>query len=347
MCRPGVARFLLAGLLCQQVGQAATSAAAPVKTGAAEVGPDDPVITLDGFCAHSTSQGGACRTVITRAQFDRLVDALQPGMPLPLRLKVANAYARNLRMSAAAQERGLDKTPAFAEELRFARLQLLSQDLDSALRADANHVTDADLEQYYERNRSSYEQATVARIFVPHAKQAGGSADTMSQLAADLRARVRNGEDPDTLQLEAYTQAGITRPSADTRIERVRRASLPPAHETVLDLMPGEVSEVFSDPAGAHFIYKMIAKQTLTLDAVKEEIRGVIAGQRYRDSVKSFQDGAVFSDVYFNPPDAPAAPPRRNHRERKPLPHADDQDRSQGPGVGDGSRPRDTRGRPG
>jgi hypothetical protein len=323
---PSLAGFLLAVLVCQQDGRAAAPPAAAEKTRGAELAPDDPVITLEGFCADSSRQGGACRTVITRAQFDKLAEALQPGMPLPLRLKVATAYARNLRMSAAAQERGLDKTPAFAEELRFARLQLLAQDLDSALRADANRVTDADLGQYYEKNRSSYEQATVARIFVPHAKQAGGAADTMSQLAADLRTRARNGEDPDTLQSEAYTQAGITRPSADTKIENVRRASLPPAHEAVLDLMPGEVSDVFSDPDGAHFIYKMIAKQTLPLDAVKGEIRGAIAGQRYRDSVKSFQGGAVFSDAYFNPPGAPVAPPRRNHRERRPPPHAEQQD---------------------
>jgi PPIC-type PPIASE domain len=206
-------------------------------------------------------------------------------------------------MSAAAQERGLDKTPAFAEELRFARLQLLSQDLDGALRAAANHVTDADLERYYEKNRSSYAQATVARIFVPP-KAAGGAADTMIPVAADLRARARNGEDPDTLQLEAYAQAGITRRTADTKIEKVRRSSLPPSHERVLDLMPGEVSEVFSDPQGAHFIYKMMAKQTLSLDAVKEEIRGVIAAQRYRDSIKSFQGGVIFSDAYFNPSNA-------------------------------------------
>jgi hypothetical protein len=320
--------LMLAGLACRQAAHATTpvtaAEASHAETPQAELGPSDPVITLDGFCADSTQKGGTCRTVITRAQFDRLIDALQPGMPLPLRLKVANAYARNLRMSAAAQERGLDKTPAFAEELRFARLQLLSQDLDSALRADANRITDADLEQYYEKNRSSYEQATVARIFVPHAKQGGAAPDAMTQLAEDLRTRARNGEDPDTLQLDADAQAGITRPTADTKIEKLRRSSLPPSHETVLDLMPGEVSEVFSDPAGAHFIYKMIAKQILTLDEVKQEIRGVIAGQRYRDSVKGLQGGAVFSDAYFNPASAPVVPPQRNRRERKPsLPAVD------------------------
>jgi hypothetical protein len=305
---PCLVGILVVGVAAQGMAQAVTPAKAPEAVDA-RVGPDDPVIELDGFCPGSTRQGSLCRTVITRAQFDTLIEALQPGMPLPLRLKVANAYARNLKMSAAAQERGLDKTSAFMEEMRFARLQLLSQDLDGVLRADANRITDQDLQRYYQQNRSSYEQASVARIFVPHAKQGGAAPEAMTQVAADLRTRALNGEDPDTLQLEAYKQAGIARPSADTRIQKVRRVTLPPAHETVMDLMPGQVSEVFSDPAGAHFIYKMIAKQTLTLDTVKEEIREVVAGQRYRDSVERFQGGVTFSDAYFNPPNVPATPP--------------------------------------
>ena len=42
----------------------------------------------------------------------------------------------------------------------------------------------------------------------------------------------------------------------------------------------GEISEVFSDPEGAHFIYKMISKRMLTLEEAKTEIRTVISGQR-------------------------------------------------------------------
>jgi hypothetical protein len=313
-----LAGWLLAGLLCQQMAQVATPAAAAEKTPDAEVGPNDPVITLEGFCVDAKLQRGPCSTVITRAQFDRLVEALQPGMPAPLRLKVASAYARNLRMAAAAQERGLDKTAAFAEELRFARMQLLSQDLDSVLRADANRVTDVELQRYFAKYRSSYEQATLARIFVPHANQTGGDTDEMTRVAADLRARARNGENPDALQIEAYAKAGATRSSADTKLENVRRTSLPPAHEAVLDLLPGEVSQVFSDPAGAHFIYKMIAKRTPTLDDVKEELHAAIAEQRYHDSLERFQGGAVFSDAYFAPSGTVARPSRRARRERTP-----------------------------
>jgi PPIC-type PPIASE domain len=317
-------------------GQEASPATPPVAGDVPEikVGPDDAVITVNGFCADRTQTGAACKTVITRAQFEKLTDALQPGMPTSLRLKVANTYARNLRMAAAAAKRGLDKTPEFEEEMRYARLQLLSQDLSRALQADADNISDADLADYYKKNEASYEEATVARIFVPRAKeieaahgepvdaQTKADEDAMMKVAADLHARAVNGEDPDKLQIEAYTAAGIPHTRSNTKMEKVRRDALPPQHEAVMDLKPGEVSEVFSDPGGAHFIYKMISKHTLTLEDAKPEIHTAISGQRYRDSMKSFQGDVVFSDAYFNPPGRPVSESQRNWRGRRKKPPA-------------------------
>jgi hypothetical protein len=299
-----------------------------------KVGPDDAVITINGFCADPAQTGAGCKTVITRAQFEKLAEALQPGMPASLRLKVANAYARNLRMAAAAEKRGLDKTPAFEEEMRYARMQLLAQDLTRELQANADDISDADLADYYKKNEASYEEATLARIFVPRTKQSDASRgehedaqtssdqnradeDAMAKVAVDLRARAVNGEDPDTLQSEAYAEAGIPRTRSNTKMKKVRRDALPVQHETVIDLKPGEVSEVFSDPGGAHFIYKMIGKQTLTLEEAKAEIRTAISSQRYRESLKSFQGDVVFSDAYFNPPEKPVTAARRNRPGRK------------------------------
>ena len=122
--------LVLAGVAYGQTEPPATPAASGVRLAkiassaidqapAVKVEPDDPVITLNGFCADLERQGDSCKTTITRAQFEKLTHALQPGMSLPLRLKVANAYARNLRMSATAEKRGLDKTPEFEEEMRF------------------------------------------------------------------------------------------------------------------------------------------------------------------------------------------------------------------------------------
>jgi hypothetical protein len=317
--------LLLASLAHGQTAPAVTPPAAG-DTLEVSVGPDDPVITINGFCADAPpSPGNVCKTVITRAQFEKLTEALQPGMSQSLRLNVANAYARNLRMSAAAEKRGLDKTPAFEEEMRYARMQMLSQDLTRTLQADANDITDAELEDYYKKNQSTFEQATFARIFVPRAKQADLAQvdeEKMTKVAIDLHDRAVNGEDPDKLQIEAYADAGFPRTTPNTKMEKVRRATLPPQHETVLDVKPGEVSKVFSDPGGAKFIYKMITKETPTLEEVKTEIRTAISSQRYHDSMKSFQGDVVFSDAYFNPTGNPAAQPQRNRREKRIEPPA-------------------------
>lgn len=323
--------YLICLLLCGVAfGQAApgTASAPTVEVAGIKVGPDDPVITLNGFCSEPAQQQNSCQTVITRAQFEKLTDALQPGMSLTLRLNVANAYARNLRMSAAAEKRALDKTAAFEEEMRFARMQLLSQDLSRELQADANHISDTDLEDYYKKNESFYVQATVARIFVPRDRKeavtarerADSSAAGMKKVADGLRGRAVNGEDPDKLQMEAYAAAGFERTVPDTKVENVRRTTLPPQHETVLDLNPGEVSEVFPDPAGARFIYKMISKKTLTLEYVKSEIRTAISKDRYRDSMKGFEGDVVFSDAYFSPPETAATPPQQVRRGKRKIP---------------------------
>jgi PPIC-type PPIASE domain len=324
---------LLAGLAHgQEVSPATPSVAGDAPE--IKVGPDDAVITVNDFCSDRTQTGAACKTVITRAQFEKLTDALQPRIPASLRLKVANAYARNLRMAAAAEKRGLDKTPAFEEEMRYARLQLLSQDLTRELQAEAENISEADLGDYYKKNEASYEEATLARIFIPRAKEGEAAhgepedartkadEDAMMKVAADLHARAVNGEDPDKLQIEAYTAAGIPHTRSNTKMEKVRRDALPPQHEAVMDLKTGEVSEVFSDPGGAHFIYKMIDKRTLTLDEAKAEIRATISGQRYRDSIKSFQGDVVFSDVYFNPPGKPVSASERNRRGSRKKPAA-------------------------
>jgi hypothetical protein len=277
--------------------------------------PEDAVITINGFCEDAASrQANPCQTVITRAQFEQLTQALDPDMSPELRLKVAEAYARMLRMAAAAEQRGLDKTPAFAEELRYARLQLLSQDLTRALHQDAENIPDAEVEAYYRDNHASFEQATLARIFIPRAARGPNpSEEKILQLAADLRARAARGADPDQLETEAYTAAGIPGTAPHTRMENVRRATLPPSHEMVMTLSQGEVSELISDPDGGHFIYKVISKQTLSLQQAQPEIHKQLSDQRYREATHRFSGDVTFNDTYF----ATYATPHRHQRDRR------------------------------
>jgi hypothetical protein len=321
-----------------------TNAAAPQ----VEVGPNDPVLTLKDFCTGAKQTGDACKTVITRTEFDKLADALQPNMSPAIRRNLANRYSIMLRMSTEAEKRGLDKQPKFEEAMRFARMQILAGELSHALQEDAGSISDSNIGDYYKQNAANYEQASFVKIFVPHTKQPlppapakpGAKAATppptrteaqekaaeeaMTKVSVDLRARLVKGEDPEKLQNEAYTAARLPGSPPKTEMEKVRRNNLPANQKVVMDLKPGEVSEVLSDPSG-HYIFKMISKDALPVDAVKAEIRGALSSKRYRDSMQSFQNNVDLNEAYFGPSRNPAMPqPPRGGR--PPAEHAEDPD---------------------
>jgi bifunctional DNA-binding transcriptional regulator/antitoxin component of YhaV-PrlF toxin-antitoxin module len=309
--------------------QTAAPSAAPASP-AVTVGPDDVVITIKGFCTDSSLTGDACKTAVTRAQFEKLADALQPGMSPAIKRQLASGYSRMLRMSADADKRGLDKEPKFDEQMRFARMQILSQSLNRALQEESGKVSDEDIADYYNKNQASYVQATFARIFIPRAKQikppanastkpgAGPAAppaptqeqqkeaeEAMTTVAKDIQARAVKGEDPDKLQKEAYADAGLPGNAPTTKMEKVRRTTLPQTHQRVMDLKPGEVSELITDANSGHYVYKMISVETLTLETVKPEIKNQLSSQRYREDMQAYQGNIDLNDSYFGAVKAP------------------------------------------
>jgi len=352
--------LLLVAFVCAQTPQPAPPVAAPngaqaspaagekpAETPAPEskVGPEDAVITVKGYCADSALEGDACKTAVSRAQFEKLSETLQPGMSPAMRRQLATAYARMLAMSSAAEKRGLDKQPHFDEAMHFARMQILSQELSKALQAEAAKVSDEDIQDYYQKNGPNFEQATFIRIFIPRTKRVvtppapprkpgtktGATAaaakpaakapakevspeeqqkageEAMKKEAKLLHARAVKGEDPDKLQKDAFVAAGLLGNPPPTKMEKVRRPSLPANQQSVMDLKPGEVSEVISDASG-NYIYKMVSKQAMPLDSVKTEIRNQLSSQRFRDAMQRFQNNAELNDAYFGPTRNPAMP---------------------------------------
>src|SRR5215467_3810508 len=172
--------------------------------------------------------------------------------------------------------------------MRFSRMQTLSLLLNRAMQEEANNLSDADYQDYYHKNAANFEQADFLKIYVPRNKQTTspktGSKDTdvqaqqkvgeqaMEKFAAGLRARAVAGEDFEKLQKEAYVEAGFKGTPPETKVSNARRATLSPKQVVAFDLKPGEVSELISDPGG-HYIYKMISKEAMPLEKVKDEIR--------------------------------------------------------------------------
>jgi hypothetical protein len=297
-----------------------------------------PVITVMGACESSKATPKAeCKTVLTRAEFELLVKGLDPSMAPQTRKQLANMYAGILARAQEARKRGLDKSPEYLEAVRFAKLEILGKQLAAVSRADAAKATDKEIQDYYNRNTSTFEQVTVDRIFIPKArlfdvvkdnpndeatkKQAE---EVMKKEADELHARAVAGEDFEKLQKEAFETARMTTAPPQVSQSKLRRGSLPINAAAVFDLKPGEVSQIYTDPAG-YFIYKMQSRSPAAVADVQDEIRAALTSIHMRDEQQRLRDSvnASLNEEYFGKPSSPTGrpmpmsgqpgvPPRRN-----------------------------------
>jgi hypothetical protein len=286
---------------------------------AANIALDKPLITIAGLCDNPSADKAVasnCKTVITRAQFEKLIDAIQPNMRAHARREFALHYADVLVMTKRAEQMGLDKGANYEERMRLARIQVLSQELKEAIQEKAALVSDKEVEDYYRNNVARFEKAEIDRIYIPKTQQTLSVSDNrlseddrqkrsreseqvMKEEAENLRARAGAGEDFAKLQAEAYQAAGIRSAVPNTSMV-IRRISLPTSQVLVMDLKPGEVSSVLADLNG-YDIYKIKTKDTLPLDQVREEIRSTLRSQHMQNEMNSIQNSATttLDESYF------------------------------------------------
>jgi len=299
----------------------------PLPESASAVAPEAAIVTIKGLCpeplpkAEGTAAEATCQTVITRAQFERLADAIHPKMPPTTKRQLAKSYPRMLVMAREAEQRGLDKQTHFEELIAYARVQILAQDLIRNIQDEAAQVPQKDIEDYYRNNSATFERARLERIIVPDIRQADVSKDNggapseekdkaaMKQEAEALRTRAVSGEDFVKLQQDAYKAAGLSTPPPSTSLVRTRRTSLQPEHQAVFDMKAGEISPVISD-AGGYYIYKMAAKEIEPLNEAEVEIRKTLENQRMRAIMQKVQDSATtdLNPEYFGPPSGQRRP---------------------------------------
>lgn len=280
---------------------------------AAEVPPDAPVITIDGLCPNkpAITTGGKtppdCKTVITRAQFEDLTTALNPNMTPSLKKQLAEVYPRILLLSHEGEQLGIQNEEHFKKTVQFEMKQILAQETAKTLGEKAAQISDQQLEQYYKENGPKFEEFTLQRIFVPSPEQGASTEkeklmppEQVKALADKLHARAVAGEDFDKLQKEAFDAVGLKSTAPTTKIEKLTRGSLPESQNSVFDLKPGTVSQVFADP-GAYYIYKVVSKQMPPLDTVKEEIKRTLQTERLQNSMKAVLDSAKtdINSAYF------------------------------------------------
>ena len=302
--------------------------------------PTTPVITIQGVCegpkAGAAAPKSGCTTVITRAEFEKLADTLQPNMPPQVRRQLASQYPQILYMSQEARKRGLEQNAHYLQMLKFTKMELLKLELERSFQQEADKVSETEVSAFYEKNSNNFEQTSFLRIFVPKTRQTDApkegatAAETdaarkdseavMAKVADDLHTRAAAGEDFDKLEKEAYEAAGVKAAAPPTSNPKVRRGNLPAAQSSVFELKAGELSPVINDPSGYYF-YKIVSKTTPPLAETKDEIRTNLRTQRLQAMRQRIQS-SVSADLnkdYFGGDNSAALPGMKGGPRSMPM----------------------------
>jgi hypothetical protein len=280
------------------------------------VGMDEAVITLKGACQPSGGLQPAkdCVSTITREQFEKLANALQPEMAAEAKRNFALNYARLLVFSDAARALQLENDPNVQLLLHFVTQQVLADGVRRHYTEEFAHLSDQKVQAYYDQNSAKYLEVTLQRIVIPRNpvaddKPKPNESEWMAA-AEKLRQQWVAGGDPVKLQQAAYEAAGITGAGTpDVSLGARRTGSLPADQESVFQLKAGDISQVFTDQA-AGYIYKVASARQIPLSEEKASIIKVLQRQELQDKLEEISKSATpeLNEQYFGPPPAAAAP---------------------------------------
>lgn len=249
----------------------------------------DAAITIHGLCndqsAGKAKAAADCNTVITKEQFDVVVNALNAIGPqlLPAQKRgVAQGYVATLLAYDAAKKAGVEKDPRFAEVMRLARMRAMGDMYNALMLEKAKKISPEQIQAYYTANIDKFEELTMRRITLPRFNSANLKDDEYvaraSKVANDVHDRAAKGEDLEALQKEAFETLGLKNPPT-TRMAIVRRGVYSADQEKQLfALKPGEVTSVIEQPS-AFIIFKLESRETPSLETSKDEITRILTKQ--------------------------------------------------------------------
>jgi hypothetical protein len=296
-------------------GQLAPASAKPEQPAAPAVAvdPAQPVITIHGLCGEGThtsgDRAGACNKVISREQFEGLMNALNPGgQPVPQggRQNLAQAYVEALTFADAARTAGLEDTPQFREYILWVRLRATADFYRRSLQEEYRNPSAEEIDAYYSEHLPAFEKVKLARILVP--REDPSAQDKIAfdkkalEAATSARQRAARGDDPAQIQKDVYSTLGLGTPPV-AELGSYRRADfIEKERAEVFALHQGEVSQVETE-LRSYVIYKVLAKETLPQSQVKAEITREISQQKFRDAIKAITGSThpEFNELYFGP----------------------------------------------
>jgi len=287
-------------------------AATELPATAANVKPDDAVISLEGVCKPGATDG--CVSSVSRQQFEAVSNSGgKRTSTVDSRRNFAIDYAKMLLFSDQARSLGLENDPKFKDILTYVKDQLLTQALYQYWSDKFMDQPDSKVEEYYKQNSRKFLQGNFQRIIIPSQPAAADikkpTEEEEKAYVEKLRQQWVAGADPATLQKEALSRMGLNGSVPDVNLKDQTPAMFPESHESIFDMKPGEISQPFTD-AGASSIYKLVTVSEKPLSEVKPLIVKTLHDQMMKEKIEELQNAAkpVLNEAYFGPAKKPEEP---------------------------------------
>jgi parvulin-like peptidyl-prolyl isomerase len=289
------------------------------------VRPEDAVITLHGVCSKSAGstqeKDESCKTVVSRREFEFLANSINlGGKPISMgaRQNLAKTYAQYLVYEQPAKKAGLEDTEQYAEIMRWLRLRMLTDLLRQEIVEEYRTPSEAEVARYYQEHVAEFERVHVARILIPRNASFPGDEKSEGEklereksllaIASEARQRALKGDDPEQIQKDAYSVLGLGAAPPTDLGKQARKDFVAEESAELFSLKPGDVSRLEKELA-SYVIYKIIGRETLAENEVKEQISREISRQRIEKANQAITQSVQpeYNERYFGPP-APDVP---------------------------------------
>jgi parvulin-like peptidyl-prolyl isomerase len=254
---------------------------------------------------------------ITAAQFDALIDSLQPQTRTAARGAGRKQFADNivkmLTLAQEAEKRKLDQTSEFKAQALFQNYNLLANAMAGQVGKDVQ-VTDADLRQYYDAHKNEFDTVHARHILI---RFKGSSvpvrpgqpdlsdAEALAK-AQDIRKKLQDGGDFAALAKAESDDAGSGANGGE--LPAFRHGQMVPSFETAaFALKPGEISDPVKSQFGYHII---LVVSHSSFEDVKADVEKRVQPEQSQKAINKFIDDlekanpAVLDPMFF-----PAPPP--------------------------------------
>jgi peptidyl-prolyl cis-trans isomerase C len=260
-------------------------------------------------------------TKITAAQFDRLIESLQPQYRNLARGTGRKQFADNvvkmLVLAQEAQRRKLTETDDYKARAMFQNANIMAAMLVEQLGKDVQ-VPESDVRQYYADHKAEFEQVHARHILIrfqgsqvavrPGAKDLT-DAEALAK-AQEVRKKIQDGLDFAEL---AKLESDDTGSGANGgELGSFRHGQMVPSfEEAAFALKVGEVSEPVKSQFGYHII-QVISHDSKSFDDVKADLEAKIkpaqAQKNVDKTIEELQKShpPVLDPEFFGPPDKSA-----------------------------------------